>query len=72
MEVYDDSTLGANPRGSSQVSRERNNMAIKIGTVRGKLAGALVVGALMGIVGLLAFDGLPSVSAQSDTTTESP
>ena len=43
-------------------------MAVKIGTVRGKLAWALVVGALMGIVGLFAFDGLPSVSAQSDTT----
>ena len=43
-------------------------MAIKIGTVRGTLAWALVVGALMGIIGLFALDGLPSVSAQTDTT----
>ena len=43
-------------------------MVIKIGTVRGKLAWALVVGALMGIIGLFAVDGLPSVSAQTDTT----
>ena len=43
-------------------------MAIRIGTVRGTLAWALVVGALMGIIGLFAFDGLPTVSAQTDTT----
>ena len=43
-------------------------MAIRIGTVRWKLAWALVGGALMGIIGLFAVDGLPSVSAQTDTT----
>ena len=43
-------------------------MAIRIGTVRWKLAWALVGGALMGIIGLFAVDGLPSVSAQADTT----
>ena len=64
----DDSGLGTNPRESSQVSRERNKIATKIGTVRWTLAWALVVGALMGIFGLFAFDGPPSVSAQTDTT----
>ena len=43
-------------------------MAIKIGSLRWTLAWALVVGVLMGIIGLFAFDGLPSVSAQTDTT----
>ena len=43
-------------------------MVVKIGTVRGTLAWALVVGALMGIIGLFAFDGVPTVSAQTDTT----
>ncbi len=43
-------------------------MVMKIGTVRGTLAWALVVGALMGIIGLFAFEGLPTVLAQSDTT----
>ena len=55
-------------RESSQVSRERNQMTIRIGTLRWTLALALVVGVLMGIIGLFSFDGLPSVSAQSDTT----
>ena len=43
-------------------------MTIRIGTLRWTLAWALVVGVLMGIIGLFAFDGLPSVSAQADTT----
>ena len=43
-------------------------MAIRIGTVRWKLAWALVGGALMGIIGLFAVAGLPSVSAQTDST----
>ena len=43
-------------------------MTIRIGTLRWTLAWALVVGVLMGIIGLFSFDGLPSVSAQSDTT----
>ena len=43
-------------------------MTIRIGTLRWTLAWALVVGVLVGIIGLFAFDGLPSVSAQADTT----
>ena len=43
-------------------------MTIRIGTLRWTLAWALVAGVLMGIIGLFAFDGLPSVSAQTDTT----
>ena len=43
-------------------------MAINIGTVRWILAWAFVAGVIMGIFGLFAFDGLPSVSAQTDTT----
>ena len=43
-------------------------MAIKIGMLKWKLAWALVVGVLIGIIGIFAFDGLPLVSAQSDTT----
>ena len=43
-------------------------MTIRIGTLRWTVAWALVVGALMGIIGLFALDGLPSVSAQTDTT----
>ena len=41
---------------------------MRIGTLRWTLAWALVVGVLVGIIGLFAFDGLPSVSAQADTT----
>ena len=43
-------------------------MAIKIGRLSRKPAWALVIGALMVIIGLFAFEGLPLVSAQSDTT----
>ena len=43
-------------------------MTIRIGTLRWTVAWVLVVGALMGIIGLFALDGLPSVSAQTDTT----
>ena len=43
-------------------------MTIRRGTLRWTLAWALVAGVLMGIIGLFAFDGLPSVSAQTDTT----
>ena len=43
-------------------------MAIRIGTVRWKLAWALVGGALLGLIGLFAVAGLPAVSAQTDTT----
>ena len=43
-------------------------MAINIGSLRRTLSWALVVGVLIGIIGLFAFDGLPSVSAKSDTT----
>ena len=43
-------------------------MTIRIGTLRWTLAWALVLGVLVGIIGLFAFDGLPSVSAQADTT----
>ena len=43
-------------------------MAIKIGMLKQKLALALVVGVLIGIIGLFALDGLPSVYAQTDTT----
>ena len=62
------SILGANPRESSQVYRERSKMDVKIGKLRSTLARALVAGALMGILGLFAFDGMPPVSAQADTT----
>ena len=41
---------------------------MKIGELRWTLAWALVAGVLMGIIGLFAFDGMPSVSAQADTT----
>ena len=43
-------------------------MAVRIGTLRWAQVWALVVGALMVIIGLFVFDGLPSVSAQADTT----
>ena len=43
-------------------------VSARIGILRWTLAWALVAGVLMGIIGLFAFDGLPTVSAQSDTT----
>ena len=43
-------------------------MTTRTRTLGWTLAWATVAGVLMGIVGLFAFDGLPSVSAQSDTT----
>ena len=43
-------------------------MTLRTIIVRSTLAWALVAGVLMGIIGLFAFDGLHSVSAQADTT----
>ena len=43
-------------------------MTIGTITLRSTLAWALVAVVLIGIIGLFAFDGLPAVSAQADTT----